>query len=599
MKPSSDPRKDLPQDASQDAATRLSRSYAGHTSFSADQAGTLDVSSDVLIHREGRGSESWAKDGEEGAATTEAAEERKKSRLDTEAAREFASLIDQAQDSPGVSGEHSDGHASRVSLSPKTPPSKPLRRKKPSDSSIGSFEDGDTEATLQASTTAGNHSAPGTTSGLDRDLEVEEEEIRPSFMKRDLLTGSDNIELISVEPRETAGRSPSPTGFVNISLTSVTSDPASREGGVVDEDLIEASVTSRDAQAARDKSGNRVSSEGRERKKKKEKEPKKPALDDEELERLIAMNAFPPGSQGWAGIMAGGMEGGVHDEFMPREALQQLPGSRPHAARQNSSDSSEASSSLRFRNQRTGGVAFEVRDDVVTGRPVSVDITRSRSRNSSASPSRSSSRDRMSRPSSAHDVLHHHHHHVPQLQSQRQGGREDKENREDGLDWSGKRLVRSGSFPEIPQDDSISDWTDKNRINDDDEDVSTSTTSSKRPSAAIDAASHESDAEADPAARPLPPRDVFKARENLASLSDLSVSNSISSSRSSSPAQLTNGPGGGGGGGTVSAPGVAGVKTSGSAGAVVGVTAVSDGNANSKSLTVTLRHASAEEDMDC
>lgn len=36
------------------------------------------------------------------------------------------------------------------------------------------------------------------------------------------------------------------------------------------------------------------------------------------------------------------------------------------------------------------------------------------------------------------------------------------------LDWSGKRLVRSGSFSEIPQDDSIKDWTDDHCLGEDD-----------------------------------------------------------------------------------------------------------------------------------
>ena len=36
-----------------------------------------------------------------------------------------------------------------------------------------------------------------------------------------------------------------------------------------------------------------------------------------------------------------------------------------------------------------------------------------------------------------------------------------------GLDWSGKRLVRSGSFSEIPQDDSIKNWTDNQNLDDD------------------------------------------------------------------------------------------------------------------------------------
>lgn len=313
------------------------------------------------------------------------------------------------------------------------------------------------------------------------------------------------------------------------------------------------------------------------------------------------MNAFPPGSQGWAGIKAGGKQGGIVDDFLPRDvALQALKGQQEAAARHargssssNSSSISEASSQGQ-RGHHRAGVAFEVRDDVLTGRPVSIDI--SGSRNSSASPSRSGARDRMGRASSLRDDDDHdddRHHQQQRQQQQRQGDAEDKENREEALDWSGKRLVRSGSFPEIPQDDSISDWTDKNKLNNDDDDNST-TTSGKRSTADTNP---ESDSEVE-APRTLPDRDIFKARENLANMSDLS--NSISSSRSSSPA-VTNGPADGVVG-VVAVTGGSGVKN-----ATIDLALspsppsapTSDSNANSKTAIGITLNAGTEDDMDC
>ena len=71
---------------------------------------------------------------------------RKKSRLDTEAAKEFVSLTDQVLDGTGaknVAGKEVVKLCASTNLnaSPKTPPSKPKRKKEPSNSSIVSMED--------------------------------------------------------------------------------------------------------------------------------------------------------------------------------------------------------------------------------------------------------------------------------------------------------------------------------------------------------------------------------------------------------------------------------------------------------------------------
>ncbi|KAL5008777.1 hypothetical protein ScPMuIL_014358 [Solemya velum] len=100
------------------------------------------------------------------------------------------------------------------------------------------------------------------------------------------------------------------------------------------------------------------------------------------------------------------------------------------------------------------GIAFEVRDDLVTGFPLNTDegvrgsVIRAISSDtnfqvdhlSSTSPIRGGSLKQISTPDS------------------------DRHSYENPLDWSGKRLVRSGSFSEIPQDSSTKDWTDHNAI---------------------------------------------------------------------------------------------------------------------------------------
>ncbi|KAK7482203.1 hypothetical protein BaRGS_00026552 [Batillaria attramentaria] len=458
---------------------------------------------------------------------------RKKSKLDTEAAREFASLMDQVLDDKR--GDEDEvlvqQTAASVSVSPKTPPSKPQRKKKPSNSSLSSFDMPDAQEQDDGVEETISAVAASTAQALPRGFEpqgpeVEEEEIQPSFVKREVVIGNDMIQFEPKEHEERAEkRPPSPDTLAGFTMLDYT-PPRQPEWEEVQEDVIEASVAA--------------------------------------LERLIAMNAFPPGTQGWAGIQRGGKQGGIHDDFLPTDVREALNGEHPNRsahARSDSSSSSEASSRGRGRARAPrGGVAFEVRDDVMTGRPVAVEI---KSRDSSASTSRSTSRDRMVRASSLRDAEHAQHH-------------ENKENRDEGLDWSGKRLVRAGSFSEIHQVDSVSDWTDKNVLNDDDDN---STTSGKRSTADLNA---ESDSEVEPP-RVLPGRDIFKARENLANMSDLS--NSISSSRSSSPAVTTNGPD------VTSSGGLPALKsTSGG----VDLAPTSDNNANSKTITFTL-----DGDADC
>ncbi|XP_076463868.1 uncharacterized protein LOC143296014 [Babylonia areolata] len=523
---------------------------------------------------------------------------RKKSRLDMEAAREFAHLMGQVQDAPSKKGWGDEGSRPdptttiTTTKSTKTVPSKPERKKKPSNASTVSSDDsaegladgdgagaGAEEETFRFRQSAG-------VEALARSANQPGAEIEGGFVKRDTVTDSDAMELLSLESPASPDRTVSP----DRGEVSVHAEPT--------------------PSSSRERPKDRESRE----KKKQSREERKPVLDDEALERLIAMNSFPPGSQGLAGIQAGGRQGGVHDDFVPRDLLLQqslnngqAPGTGGAGTRRSSStsSSSEASSSQNQLRQR-GAVAFEVREDVLTGRPLSVDITRG-SRNNSASPSRSGSRDRIPRVSSATQGDIHHH----------SGSRQaDKENQEDRLDWSGKRLVRSGSFSLIPQDDSLNaDWTDKKfaggpaTTTDDDDDDDENSMASGKPSTAADTTNPDSDCEPDPAPPPrglTTARDVFRARENLAHMSDLS--NSLSSSRSSSPPAppppppaLSNGPPPS----PSSSANVQGLKnvattsTTTSDLVVVVPSSSSDTNGNSKTMGVTLQAGVVKGDVDC
>ena len=107
-------------------------------------------------------------------------------------------------------------------------------------------------------------------------------------------------------------------------------------------------------------------------------------------------------------------------------------------------------------NQKSsGGIAFEVRDDYVSGNQQTV-TTKSVHRTSSYDISKSNETplDRIKlsdRPNSMKVDI-----------------KKSSEFDNGDLDWSGKRLVRSGSFTEIPQDDSVKNWTDNNNLSEDD-----------------------------------------------------------------------------------------------------------------------------------
>ena len=141
------------------------------------------------------------------------------------------------------------------------------------------------------------------------------------------------------------------------------------------------------------------------------------ALDDDLLEQIISMNAHPPGTQGLKWI--------------------------------NNSDSDLF---VDAKNPPKGGIAFEIRDDITTGLPRNLALNKN-------SISRAMSYDIPLEGDFKGAIR------VGSLKETKQSVSNYDVINSNPLDWSGKRLVRSESFSNIPQDDSISDWTDKNLLN--------------------------------------------------------------------------------------------------------------------------------------
>lgn len=173
------------------------------------------------------------------------------------------------------------------------------------------------------------------------------------------------------------------------------------------------------------------------------------------------------------------------------------------------------------KNMPKGGIAFEVRDDFTSGTAKTVSVE-----------SKSST---VVRTMSCFDKIGSVEQTEKTNQMLRTGSFKDfkKDADDSSLDWSGKRLVRSGSFSDIPQDDSINDWRDHNVI--DDSDTINSETSLN------DDIISSNDSINEMEQKGLKNSNFFRARENLANLSDNSESlqslQSLteSSSRSSTP----------------------------------------------------------------
>lgn len=109
----------------------------------------------------------------------------------------------------------------------------------------------------------------------------------------------------------------------------------------------------------------------------------------------------------------------------------------------------------REQSNKKGGIAYEIRDDFVTGELRTVNhlnIHRTASYDTNLTSHTVKNIDiSLQRPTSF------------------KGEMKTKDEHDSGtLNWSGKRLVRSGSFSEIPQDDSVKVWTDDRQMTEDD-----------------------------------------------------------------------------------------------------------------------------------
>ena len=155
--------------------------------------------------------------------------------------------------------------------------------------------------------------------------------------------------------------------------------------------------------------------------------PPPPGLDDESLERIIAMNSLAPGTQGWAGLRAGGIQGGIKDDFVPDHPIFT---SYPVVGDNHSISSSSSNSTNPNSGSFNRGLAYELRDDIVSGRPVVVGLS-GKGRVASSGRQDSAASDTTTTSS-----------------GKGQGQGEGSEC-SDSLDWSGQRLVRSPSFSNI------------------------------------------------------------------------------------------------------------------------------------------------------
>ncbi|XP_059178190.1 uncharacterized protein LOC131957410 isoform X2 [Physella acuta] len=184
-------------------------------------------------------------------------------------------------------------------------------------------------------------------------------------------------------------------------------------------------------------------------------------LNEQILERIIAMNSFPPGTQGLAGVMAGGSQGGVVDDFIPdNPSFIPQPVPKPVLDKQlgvKQSESNVPSSSAPSASvTKNRNLAYEIRDDLITGIPFAIEINKHKQRSDlSDYLSRTHSSDSIKNFDDQKTALHTSSSFdngriiqvsgaSPAWQNGTDGFKED-----DTLDWSGQRLVRSESFSNI------------------------------------------------------------------------------------------------------------------------------------------------------
>ncbi|XP_041352927.1 uncharacterized protein LOC121371248 [Gigantopelta aegis] len=381
-------------------------------------------------------------------------EKQKDSKYDSTEVMQFASLMDKMLDLDSNktfegSTETTNRHVSveiqadtSVGLNAEQTspsPTKPRRRKK--NSSTTSSTSGDNQK-LDVSAAANSGvvledcivaMAAGTVSSAPGDLpetggEVVEDEIVPETHARDISIGSEKIQF-TPHDRAVASqeRPPSPPVTRNLVDISEPVETPSVDKDPVEEEVIEASTSKRDSSKPKQitavsetmPSAEMITNYSSPQVNVTVEEPKAPVreLDDDLLEQIISMNSHAPGTQGIKWI-----------------------------------NNSDTDLFVDAQNPSRGGIAFEIRDDITTGLPRNLALNKH-------SISRTMSYDNPLGGDFKGAVR------VGSLKETKQSVSNDDVINSNPLDWSGKRLVRSESFSNIPQDDSISDWTDKNLLN--------------------------------------------------------------------------------------------------------------------------------------
>ena len=171
----------------------------------------------------------------------------------------------------------------------------------------------------------------------------------------------------------------------------------------------------------------------------------------------------------------------------------------------------------RYENQAgKGGIAFEIREDFVTGQTRTINTNNvHRTASYEIQTDTNKLKD--------HDIS------IQRPTSLKTDNKTHNELDSGKLDWSGQRLVRSGSFSDIPQDDSIKDWTNQQNLSEED--------------ALIE--KHIQEDSKSPILKKLTKATLISGKKNLLDLSDSdshcrSLSSSSSESRDSSPTRENN-----------------------------------------------------------
>lgn len=299
---------------------------------------------------------------------------------------------------------------------------------------------------------------------------IKEDAIVPKSQERQISIGSENIEFTLVAPDEPGNDSPIKIEeFHEDTLRSESPSSDSSSGTeAVDEDLISPTIVKREAQEPKTTKRDNTPDL-------KENEHKS-SSDNDKINEYLSFNDN-------------------EDQNITTSVKD-----------------TEKDDSNRIAKMHNNNDLFKTRDDLSTGMPF-LDTE-------SGTVARAVSYD-----TELPDLVEQKEHLVPtRADSLKEDKKSSKQSKESSLEWSGKRLIRSGSFSEIPQDGTTDgDWASspENRTITSNDDYYT-----------------ESDSDSTRDAPNMARTDKFQQREDLANFSDLTDSNS---SRGSSPDLKTNG----------------------------------------------------------